>query len=80
MWILVFRREEVVTLMNLVIDDDALFLNLLLFRLLYDVDGLGILFMMLLLIALEASSSAISNLIKIYLLRGYYQILYNFIY
>ena len=80
MWILVFRREEVVTLMNLVIDDDALFLNLLLFRLLYDVDELEILFMMLLLIALEASSSAISNLIKIYLLRGYYQILYNFIY
>ena len=66
MWILVFRREEVVTLMNLVIDDDALFLNLLLFRLLYDVDELEILFMMLLLIALEASSSAISNLIKIY--------------
>lgn len=39
-WILEFMREEVVTLKNLVIDDDGLLLNLLAFRPLYGVDGM----------------------------------------
>jgi hypothetical protein len=53
-WILEFRREEVVTLKNLVIDDDELLLNLLALRPLYDVDEM--VFMRLLLMKLALRS------------------------
>ena len=53
-WILEFRREEVVTLKSLVIDDDELLLNLLALRPLYDVDEM--VFMRLLLMKLALRS------------------------